>query len=307
MKMLSVMLTTLALAGYGTFEVGGSAAVAQAAQQSASTNMRHAVRYSHMKRHARTGSAAARPASSSGPWLAPNELPYLGDPKTLPPPELTEVWSPVPMHVTPAMRDGSPPSDAIVLFDGATLNGWETVKDGSPAKWHVDNGDLVVTPGAGDIRTSGLFGDVQLHVEWMPPAEAPDKVGQDRGNSGVYLQGLYEVQVLETFENITYPNGQAGSIYKQFIPLVNASRPAGQWESYDIVFTAPRFNPNGTLLSPARMTVFQNGILVQNNVTLKGPTVFRGPPHYTAHGDRGLVLQDHGHEVRFRNIWLRRL
>lgn len=305
MRKLAVILTTFALVGYGTIELGGSAAEAQATQQSKVTN--HAVRHRHTKGHARTGGATVQSGLSSEKWLTPNELPYLGDPNSLPAPELTEVWSPVPVHVTPAMRDGLPPSDAIVLFDGATLNGWETVKDASPAKWHVDNGDLVVTPGTGDIRTSGLFGDCQLHIEWMPPVEGPDKTGQDRGNSGVYLQGLYEVQVLETFENITYPNGQAGSIYKQFIPLVNASRPAGQWESYDIVFTAPRFNPNGTLLSPARMTVFQNGILVQNNVTLKGPTVFRGSPHYTAHGDRGLTLQDHGHEVRFRNIWLRRL
>ena len=166
---------------------------------------------------------------------------------------------------------------------------------------------MVVAPGTGDIQTKDKFGDVQLHVEWCSPQLPPDKVNQDRGNSGVFLQDVYEVQVLDTFENKTYVNGQAASIYKQFPPLVNAATAAGNWQVYDIVFTAPRFAADGSLSSPARFTVFHNGVLVQNNVTLKGGTTYIGAPSYFPHGDLPIRLQDHSHEVRFRNIWLRKL
>ena len=219
---------------------------------------------------------------------------------------LTEVWTPVPIKVTPGTRDADRPSDAIDLLTG--LDGWESVKTAGTAAWQLEGGELVVAPGTGDIRTRAAFGDAQLHIEWMIPEEPADKTGQDRGNSGIYFQERYEVQVLDSFTNVTYSNGQAGAIYKQFIPLVNASRPAMQWQSYDIVFAAPRFGSDGKLRSPARMTVFHNGVLIQNNVELKGPTVYRGPPSYgPAHGDAPLLLQDHGHQVRFRNMWIRRL
>ena len=223
-----------------------------------------------------------------------------------PRPEDTEVWEPVPKHVTPGARPSEAPSDAIVLFDGKTLDGWESV-EGKPAEWIVANGALTVAPGTGDIRTKEKFGDVQLHIEWRTPQLPPEKKGQDRGNSGVFLQELYEVQVLDTFENRTYSNGQAGSIYKQYIPLVNAARPEGEWQTYDIVFIAPRFEDDGTLLSPARMTVFLNGVLIHHDVELKGGTTYIGEPKYEPHGDGSIRLQDHGHVVSFRNIWVRKL
>jgi hypothetical protein len=224
-----------------------------------------------------------------------------GDPKA------TEVWSPVPVKVTPGATVGAPPSDAIVLFDGKNLNAWKSEKDGGPAKWRVERGELVVAPGTGDIQTRASFGSVQLHVEWYAPQLPADKVGQDRANSGVFLQDVYELQVLDTFENKTYVNGQAGAIYKQYPPLVNASLPAGQWQTYDVIYTAPRFASDGSVQAPARMTVFHNGVLIQNDVSLKGATAYIGKPIYKAHGDLPIRLQDHSHEVRFRNIWLRRL
>lgn len=224
-----------------------------------------------------------------------------GDPKA------TEVWSPVPVKVTPGASVGAPPSDAIVLFDGKNLDAWKSEKGGGPAKWRVEKGELVVAPGTGDIQTRDSFGDVQLHVEWYAPQLPADKVDQDRANSGVFLQDVYEVQVLDTFENKTYVNGQAGAVYKQYPPLVNASWPAGKWQTYDIVFTAPRFAQDGSLKSPARMTVLHNGVLIQNNVSLKGATAYIGAPRYTAHGEMPIRLQDHSHEVRFRNLWLRKL
>ncbi|MDY6947014.1 MAG: DUF1080 domain-containing protein, partial [Pseudomonadota bacterium] len=147
----------------------------------------------------------------------------------------------------------------------------------------------------------------QLHVEWYAPELPADKVGQDRANSGVFLQDVYELQVLDTFQNKTYVNGQAGAVYKQYPPLVNASLPAGQWQTYDIIFTAPRFAPDGSVQSPARMTVMHNGVLIQNDVSLKGATAYIGTPSYQAHGDLPIRLQDHSHEVRFRNLWLRKL
>ncbi|MES1199216.1 MAG: family 16 glycoside hydrolase [Pseudomonadota bacterium] len=221
-----------------------------------------------------------------------------------PAPELTEVWTPVPAKVTPGAST-APPSDAIVLFDGRDLSKWASV-NGGDAHWNVSHGVVTVAPSTGDIRTRESFGDVQLHIEWRPPVLPADKTGQDRGNSGVFLQERYEVQVLDTYENRTYVNGQAGSVYKQYAPLVNASLPPGEWQTYDIIYTAPRFNGH-MLVSPARVTVLQNGVLVQNNVTLTGGTTYRGQPVYEPHGDAPLRLQDHGHLVSFRNIWIRKL
>jgi hypothetical protein len=224
-----------------------------------------------------------------------------------PPPELTEVWSPVPRKVSPGKTDGAAPSDAVILFDGKDLSAWETER-GGPAKWIVEGESLVVRPGSGAIQTREHFSDCQLHVEWMAPVGAPAaQKGQARSNSGVFLQGRYEVQILDSYDNSTYVNGQAGAIYKQFSPLVNASKPAGQWQSYDIIFTAPRFAANGTLASPAKVTVLQNGVLIQNDAILRGPTVYRGQPAYSTHGPGPVMLQDHGNPVRFRNVWLRRL
>jgi hypothetical protein len=224
-----------------------------------------------------------------------------------PEPYTTEVWYPVPPKVIPGASPGAPPSDAVVLFDGKSLDAWKSARTGGETGWKIVNGEMVVGPGAGDIQTKDSFGDVQLHVEWCDPALPPDKVNQDRGNSGVFLQDVYEVQILDNFENKTYVNGMVGSIYKQFPPLVNPAYPAEQWQTYDIVFNAPRFNPDGSLSSPARLTVLLNGVLVQNHSVLKGGTTYVGQPSYRPHGAMPLRLQDHGHLVRYRNIWLRKL
>lgn len=206
----------------------------------------------------------------------------------------------------PAGRPVPPPSDAIVLFDGRTLAGWET-DSGKPARWSVRDGYMEVVPGTGSIHTRQALGDVQLHVEWAAPTP-PRGTGQERGNSGVYLMGLYEVQVLDSWGNPTYPDGQAGAIYGQYPPLVNAARPPGAWQTYDIIFHAPRFTSGGALATPARMTVFQNGVLVQDDVALTGPTAHGERPPYRAGPDRlPLALQDHGNRVRYRNIWARPL
>lgn len=220
-------------------------------------------------------------------------------------PEETEVWEPEPAVVTPG-QGNLPPSDAVVLFDGQNLDAWESVEGGAAA-WVVANGAFTVKPGSGNIRSRQGFGDVQLHIEWRSPAVIEGE-GQGRGNSGIFLQGLYEVQVLDSYQNRTYSNGQAASVYKQHIPLVNASRGPGEWQAYDIVFRAPRFAADGSLKRPAFVTVFHNGVLVQNHVKLRGPTVYIGEPTYDAHPDRlPLVLQDHSNPVSFRNIWLREL
>jgi 3-keto-disaccharide hydrolase len=220
-------------------------------------------------------------------------------------PEDTEVWEPEPAVVTPG-EDGAPPSDAIVLFDGTSLSNW-TTEDGGEPGWRVANGAMTVVAGAGSIETRQGFGSMQLHIEWRTPA-VPEGEGQERGNSGVYLMKLYEVQVLDSYNNRTYSNGQAGSIYKQHIPLVNASRGPGEWQAYDIVFTAPTFNADGSLVSPAYVTVLHNGVLIQNHVQLQGPTLYIGTPKYEAHPDRlPILLQDHGNPVSYRNIWVREL
>jgi hypothetical protein len=201
---------------------------------------------------------------------------------------------------------GKPPSDAVVLFDGKDLSQWLDKEDG-PAKWKVENGYFEVAPHTGYVHTRTPFGDCQLHVEFSEPVP-PKGESQDRGNSGVFLMGLYEIQVLDSYENKTYADGQAGAVYGQYPPLVNASRPPGQWQSYDIVFHGPRFDSSGKLLGPARITVFHNGILVQDNVEPTGPTAHGERPPYKPGPDKlPLALQDHGNPVRYRNIWIREL
>lgn len=210
---------------------------------------------------------------------------------------------------TPAAQDrpGTPPADAIVLFDGRDLAKWRSLKNGGPARWKIENGYMEVAAGTGGIRTEQGFGDCQLHVEWATPSPAAGE-GQDRGNSGVFLMGQYEIQVLDSYGNKTYPDGQAAALYGQHPPLVNASRPPGQWQTYDIVFNAPRFDERGGLLRPARVTVFHNGVLVHDNRELTGPTAHKARPPYKAHPEKlPLSLQDHDHPVRYRNIWIREL
>ena len=213
---------------------------------------------------------------------------------------------PAPKAVVPGDAH-SAPSDAIVLFDGKDLSKWTSQKDGGPARWKVENGYMEVAKGTGVIQTAQAFGDCQLHIEWASPKPAVGE-DQDRGNSGVFLMGLYEVQVLDSYQAATYPDGQAAAVYGQYPPLVNASRPPGEWQSYDIVFHAPRFAQDGTLSRPARLTVFHNGVLVQDDVELTGPTAHKARPPYTAHAAKlPIALQDHSHPVRFRNIWVREL
>lgn len=219
-------------------------------------------------------------------------------------PKSTELWSPVAV-VVPGSAAGQAPSDAIVLFDGKNLGEWESMR-GSESLWAVIDGAMTVQRNAGSVRTKRRFGDVQLHIEWRTPA-GPTLAGQDRGNSGVYLQERYEIQVLDSYDNTTYSNGQAGSIYKQEIPMVNASRKAGEWQSYDIIFTAPRFSEKRTLVVPAYLTVFHNGVLIHNHVALKGSTAYQGLPVYEVHGKAAILLQDHGDPVSYRNIWVREL
>lgn len=236
--------------------------------------------------------------------------------KAAPPPyTLTEVWSPVPPVI--AAPAGGLPSDAIVLFDGKHLDAWEPAQPtGHP--WKIEDGAMVVIPTPApakpcDQQTKRAFGDVQLHLEFREPAEVKGE-GQGRGNSGVFFMGLYEIQILDSYNHPTYVNGQNASVYKEHAPLVNASRPPGEWQTFDAVFIAPRFATDGKLLSPARLTVFHNGVLVQHDVALTGPTP-NGPtynlpklPPYESHGAKlPLLLQDHRNVVAFRNIWVREL
>lgn len=219
-------------------------------------------------------------------------------------PEMTEFWEPAVRVITPGATSTEAPSDAIVLFDGKDLSQWKAKADGGAAKWQVK--DKVFTVGKGDISTKKEFGDFQLHVEWSAPDEVKGE-SQGRGNSGIFLQDRYEVQVLDNYNNRTYSNGQAGSVYKQHRPLVNATRKPTEWNTYDIIYTAPRFKEDGSLFTPARVTVLHNGVLVQNNVELKGPTEYIGLPEYKAHGKAPISLQDHGNPVQYRNIWIREL
>ena len=222
-------------------------------------------------------------------------------------PEMTEIWDPEISVVTPGQTPIDAPSDAIVLFDGTNLNEWTNGK-GEAAEWTLADGCVTVKKGTGTIQTKRVFNDFQLHIEWRTPAEVVGE-SQGRGNSGIFMQGIYELQVLDNYNNRTYRNGQAGSIYKQHPPLVNVCKGPGVWQTYDVIYTAPRFNENGTYFTPPTITVLQNGVLVQHNVKMRGPTEYIGIPEYTVkkHGAGPIVLQDHGNPVSFRNIWIREL
>jgi hypothetical protein len=232
-----------------------------------------------------------------------------------PKPQDTEVWEPVPAVVTPGATCGAPPSDAVVLFDGANLDEWVSAQDHSPARWLVHDGVVTVNKAAGNIETKRRFRDYQLHIEWQVPANITGS-DQARGNSGVFLASTgpgdagYELQVLDSYNNKTYVNGQAGSIYKQGIPQVNPNRKPGEWQSYDVVWTAPVFNGDGSLKTPAFVTVFFNGVLVQNHFELKGETLYIGKPFYKKFDSAPIKLQAHGDRsepISFRNIWVREL
>jgi hypothetical protein len=229
-------------------------------------------------------------------------------------PEDTEVWQPVPRIVAPGRADRDAPGDAIVLFDGSSLSEWLSASDSGPAHWTVGKGVVTVNKRAGDIRTKRSFRNYQLHLEWRVP-EGITGSGQLRGNSGVFLafdppHAAYELQIVDSYENPTYVNGQAGSVYKQNPPLVNAMRKPGEWQTYDVVWTAPVFNDDGSLKSPAFVTAFHNGVLVQNHFALTGVTKNTGLPEYQKHGPAPIMLQAHGDPsapISFRNIWIREL
>ena len=220
-------------------------------------------------------------------------------------PEATEVWYPEARVVTPA-ENNQAPSDAIVLFDGKDLKEWNSINNNAAAEWKVADDCMTVVKGKGNIKTKREFGDIQLHLEWRAPAVIEGE-GQGRGNSGVFFQERYEVQVLDNYENKTNSNGQAGSIYKQSIPLVNACKKPDEWQTYDIIFTAPKFNKDGIRVSPAFLTVIHNGVLIQNHVEVKGTTEYIGQPKNVAHGKASIMLQDHSNPVSYRNIWVREL
>jgi len=245
------------------------------------------------------GQQRQRPPQPEGPQQYPARMT----------PQMTEFFEPAVPVITPAAQVGMAPSDAIILFDGSDVNKeWEDSR-GNPTKWVVQDGALVCVKGSGVVQTKRKFNDFQLHIEWKSPENVIGD-GQGRGNSGVYLQGLYEVQVLDSYNNTTYKQGQAGALYKQYAPLVNASRKPGEWQSYDIIYTAPRFGKDTTTyFTPPRVTVLHNGVLIQNNVSLRGPTLYIGIPEYSVkpHGAMPLVLQDHGNPVAYRNIWIREL
>jgi hypothetical protein len=225
--------------------------------------------------------------------------------------QIHDMNRPVPPVVDPGTastqdQPGRPPSDATVLFDGKDLSKWQH-KDGTPAKWKVEDGYMETVPKSGYIYTKDAFGDCQLHVEFREPTPAKGE-SQGRGNSGVFLHGLYEIQVLDSYQNRTYADGQASAVYGQYPPLVNASRPPGQWQTYDIIFHGPRFDSAGKLLRPARITVLHSGVLTQDNVEPTGPTGHHVRPPYKPGPDKlPLALQDHDNPIRFRNIWIREL
>jgi len=251
------------------------------------------------------------------PAVAPIEAEAQQDAPSPARPEATEIWEPAPPVVRPSTAGiaARPPSDAIVLFDGTNLDEWVNSRDGEPAGWTVGDGVVTVDKSAGNIETRRRFGSFQLHLEWRVPL-AITGAGQSRGNSGLFLastgsgDGGYELQILDSYGNATYVNGMAGSVYKQSIPLANASLPPGEWQSYDVIWTAPVFAADGSLESPARVTAFFNGVLVQNDFELRGETVYIGAPRYRAHGDSPIKLQAHGDPsppISFRNVWVRPL
>jgi hypothetical protein len=231
-------------------------------------------------------------------------------------PQDTEVWEPVPKIVTPGATNSAPPSDAVVLFDGNNLDQWVSVKDKSPAKWKVADGVITVDKSTGNIETKRSFKNYQLHLEYRIPEDVTGE-GQARGNSGVFLASTgpgdagYELQIMDSYNNKTYVNGQAGSVYKQYPPLVNASRKPGEWQTYDVIWTAPTFNADGSVKAPAYVTAFHNGTLIQDHVQLKGETVYIGKPEYKAYSSSAPIkLQAHGDPsppISFRNIWVREL
>lgn len=223
-------------------------------------------------------------------------------------PAMSEYWTPQPPVVTPSNTCQTPvaaPSDALVLFDGKDLSKWENSKGGN-VEWTILDGNFTVKRGTGDIRTKQLFNDFQLHIEWKVPEDIKGE-SQGRGNSGVFLQGMYEIQILDCYENETYVNGQTGSVYKQTPPLVNAMQKPGMWNTYDIIYTAPTFTKDGKYRTPPTVTVLQNGILLQNHTTILGTTEYIGFPSVKEHGAGPIILQDHGDPISFRNIWIREL
>ena len=221
-------------------------------------------------------------------------------------PKLSEYWTPEAKKVTAGKAPSDPPSDAIVLFNGQDASQWVD-RSGGPVKWDVANGAMTVVAKTGDIKTKQKFGDCQLHIEWRTPSEIKGE-GQGRGNSGIFLMDHYELQVLDSYESKTYVNGQAGSIYKQLPPLVNATKAPGEWQTYDVIFTAPRFYENGLVKTQATITVFHNGVLVQNHATIWGSTQYIGISNYEKHGEKESIrLQDHGNPVSYRNIWIMEL
>lgn len=224
-------------------------------------------------------------------------------------PEMTEIWEPEVKVITAGKNLGDAPSDAVILFDGKNLDQWVSQNDATkPAPWKIVNNDhMEVIPNSGGIQTKMQFGDCQLHIEFSAP-DVVESQGQGRGNSGIFFQNRYELQILDSYNNRTYRNGQAGSIYKDHAPLVNAMRSPTEWNTYDVIYTAPHFKSDGSLDTPARITVFHNGVLIQNNVTINGLTLYTGLHHYpTGHGEDVISLQDHGNKTQFRNIWIRRL
>lgn len=225
-------------------------------------------------------------------------------------PGMSEYWTPQPKVVTPGdIKTNSAPSDAIILFDGKDLSAWESAKGGGPAEWDVHDGVFTVNKKKGDILTKQAFENFQLHIEWCVPENITGK-SQGRGNSGVFLQDKYEIQILDCYNNETYVNGQTGSVYKQTPPLVNAMRKPGEWNVYDIIYSAPIFKEDGTYRVPPRVTVIQNGVVLQNNTTILGTTEYIGFPKVKPHSAGKIRLQSHGdpsEPISFRNIWIREM
>ncbi len=223
-------------------------------------------------------------------------------------PEATEFYEPVPPKVVPG-KNGAPPSDALVLFNGKDFNHWVSSVDSTNVKWHLnEDGSMTVKDKTGNIQTKKNFGSMQLHIEWKSPAEV-QREGQNRANSGVFIQQRYEIQVLDNNDNPTYTNGQVGSVYKQTVPLAMASVPTGEWNTYDIIFHAPEFSRGGNIVQPATVTVLHNGVLIQDHTIIEGTIKYIGWPKYEAHGKAPIVLQDHrdNSRVSYRNIWVREL